>query len=639
MTRFVAVSKPLSSIACSAFLSFALIGCEGPPSQSSGDSVSALSLPGSQFETDDDANLVVDTSGNLDWGTVDDSKRHDAPSGQGDSSYKGGAKEDHACPATSTGSIPNNKSDLKTFGVYKEAGTPGYLHLFWSRVQDPSGTTLMDFEFNQSTTDCGNGVNPERTVGDLLLEYRLEQGGATATIKAREWDGANWGAETDLTAIGAATGTINSSAIADADSDGLGSLDPRTFGEAAIDLDYIFEEDKCTSFGSAFVKSRSSDAFNSALKDYIPPTPINITNCGQVVIRKETLPDGSSDLFGFTHDLQTDPASGTSFDLADDQSQSFSNVLFGTNYTVTEDALPGGVELADIDCSASSGVVPAIDVGAGTVTFDIDSDQDVVDCTYTNQYKGEIIIEKITTATSGSFSFTSSQLGSFGLSTTGPGDANKDSISFSDLDPGTYDVTELVPSGWTLVSSSCDDGSQVDQIGLSGGETVTCTFTNARQTGAILIYKTRKHAGDGPGNHPHAGVNFEITGGQLAAPISATTDTQGFACIDGLYLSSFAGDYSVTENVPFGYVADGATTQTVQVTTAASCPNGDAVYFSNTPLTNITIAVDSIIPDGTASTITCTNTPPVATGPGGDGSLTLNNLLPGTYSCTVVVDP
>jgi hypothetical protein len=111
------------------------------------------------------------------------------------------------------GSIPNNKSDLKTFGVYTEPGTPGFLHLFWTRVQEPSGTTLMDFELNQSSTDCGHGVNPVRTEGDLLIEYRIEQGGATATLKIREWSGSAWGPAQDLTAIGAATGTINSSAI------------------------------------------------------------------------------------------------------------------------------------------------------------------------------------------------------------------------------------------------------------------------------------------------------------------------------------------------------------------------------------------------------------------------------------------
>ena len=33
-----------------------------------------------------------------------------------------------------------------------------------------------------------------RTAGDLLIEYRIEQGGAVASIKVREWTGSAWGA-------------------------------------------------------------------------------------------------------------------------------------------------------------------------------------------------------------------------------------------------------------------------------------------------------------------------------------------------------------------------------------------------------------------------------------------------------------
>ena len=76
----------------------------------------------------------------------------DLATGQNDDSYKGGVKEDTECPAETTGSIPNNKSDLLTFHVYEEAGEP--------RIPQPGvepcvradrGTTLMDFEFNQSS--------------------------------------------------------------------------------------------------------------------------------------------------------------------------------------------------------------------------------------------------------------------------------------------------------------------------------------------------------------------------------------------------------------------------------------------------------------------------------------------------------
>ena len=45
---------------------------------------------------------------------------------------------------------------------------------------------------------------------------------------------------------------------------------------------------------------------------------------------------------------------------------------------------------------------------------------------------------------------------------------------------------------------------------MSGGETVTCTFHDAREKGAIVITKTRKHAADGPGDHPQANVTFKV---------------------------------------------------------------------------------------------------------------------------------
>src|SRR5207237_2319791 len=112
------------------------------------------SLTGSSFEIDNNANLKVDNAGTIDWASVSEVRRADTATGQSDDSYGGGAKEDDLCPSVGTGSIPNNKSDLKFFGAYTEAGAtaadPGFLHIFWSRVQDPSGTTLMDFEFNKS---------------------------------------------------------------------------------------------------------------------------------------------------------------------------------------------------------------------------------------------------------------------------------------------------------------------------------------------------------------------------------------------------------------------------------------------------------------------------------------------------------
>jgi Prealbumin-like fold domain len=607
------------------------------------------SLPGSNFEIDVNANLKVDDPApSIDWASVNEARRADTATGSNDDSYSGGAKEDDTCPGTTTGSIPNNKSDLLTFGAYvePEAGGPGFLNLFWQRVQEPSGTTLMDFELNQSSTLCANGVNPVRTVGDLLIEYRIEQGGAVATIKVRTWTGSAWGPAVDLTAAAQAAGTINSTSIPVAESDGLATtnpLSPRTFGEAQLDLDFVFDEGSCESFGSAFLKSRASDSFTSQLKDFIRPVPVNITNCGTVIIRKQTDPDENPNTtqFGYTKSFGTDPATPNTFTLVDDGVKTFNNVLFGSSHTVVEDVIPAGWDFASLDCSASTGVTPSI-TGA-TVTFAIDNAADILDCTYTNRARGAIVVEKITDDGTGSFDFTSGTLtpSPFTLTTTAAGEAGKDSRTFGDLAPGTYDVAETVPAGWNLVSATCDDGSDPASIGLSVGETVTCTFHDAREKGAILITKTRKHAADGAGDHPHAGVEFTVTGGSLpAGGTTVTTDSTGHACLDGLVLSGFVGDYTVTETVPAGYSAS-PTSDTVTVTTESTCGDGNeaaAGPFHNTPLTDITVSVNSQVDGGTASTIDC-GAGVVSTGPNGDGSTSRTDLEPGTYVCTIVIDP
>jgi hypothetical protein len=620
------------------------------------------SLPGSNFEIDEDANLKQDDSSpSIDWASVTETRQADTPSGQNDNSYSGGTKEDDACPSTTTGSIPNNKSDLLNFGVYREPGSsssdPGYLHLFWTRVLEPNGTTLMDFELNQSSTPCATGrINPVRTgdgngsgVDDLLIEYSIDQGGARASITVRKWTGSAWG-PADVLDETEATGTINSSTIPVADADGLpGPISPRTFGEASIDLDLIFDPNKCVSFGSAFLKSRASDAFTSQLKDFIAPTPINLTNCGKVIIRKVTDPSDSPD-FDFTKSFNTDPSTSNNFDLAGGESITFNNVLFGSGYTVTEDSLPAGWDFVSIDCNVtghpSVGVTPTIDAANRKVTFTIDDPADVLDCTYSNRARGTIIVKKVADA-AGSFDFTSGTLPStaFTLTTTAAGEAGSDSQTFSNLVPGTFDVAETVPTGWNLTSATCDDGSAVSAISLQAGETVTCTFNDVRELGAIEITKTRKHAADGPGDHPHAGVTFTITGGELpAGGVTVVTDANGKACLDGLVLSSFVGDYTVTETVPSGYNVTSTNPQTVSVTSEATCSAGTkaAVSFTNMPLTNLTVSVDSQVDGGTASTIDCDTTDPDdpgSTDADGDGEVTIEDLEPGTYVCTIVIDP
>src|SRR6187551_2984609 len=133
-----------------------------------------VSLSGSNFEIDTDANLKVDDgSPSIDWASVNETRKPDKATGSGDDSFGQGTKESTTVPTVVDGSIPPNKSDLKAFGVYQEGSTAaGFLNLFWSRVQDPSGTTNMDFEFNKNQcpgTGCSaNGLTPIRSTGDIL---------------------------------------------------------------------------------------------------------------------------------------------------------------------------------------------------------------------------------------------------------------------------------------------------------------------------------------------------------------------------------------------------------------------------------------------------------------------------------------
>jgi hypothetical protein len=410
-----------------------------------------VSLPGSNFEIDTNANLKVDHPGALDWANVDEARQSDLTSGSGDDSFGQGSKEDTAVPTVVSGSIPPNKSDLLTFGTYlEETAGDDFLHMFWHRVQEPTGTTNMDFEFNKSETLSGNGVTPVRTAGDLLIQYDLTQGGTNPQLFLSEWvttgagslcEASNstpcWGERVDLTASGLATGSINTSPIPAAESDGLSTTNPvsaRTFGEASVNFSAIVGDD-CVAFGSAYLKSRSSDSFTAALKDFIRPLDTGINNCG-----------------------------------------------------------------------------------------------------------------------------------------------------------------------------------------------------------ALVIEKTKKHAASVPSTQPHAGVVFGVTGGSLPAGTTVTTDANGVACIAGIE----AGSYIVTETVPANYAVTSANPQTGTVVQDTTCDTATPVTFTNVPLTDITVSVDSLIEGGTSSTIDCDPVTPgvdFTTDATGDGSFTRSDLVPGTYTCVIVVDP
>lgn len=348
----------------------------------SGTTGAQANLPGSPFEAHD-GNLDVNTAGNTDWANIGISCVTpiagcglDLPTGQTDDSFGNGTKEDTEVPSVIDGSIPNNKSDLTRFYArfVDEANGSTYAYLAWERVQEPNGTTNMDFEFNQSSVLSSNGVTPVRTAGDVLVKYDLSQGGVNPVLGYHRWvttgpkslcEAANstpcWGTVQDL--AGNFEGSINSVEVTDPIAPNAPrNLSVRTFGEAAINLTAagIVGTDPCLPFSSAYLKSRSSDSFTAALKDFIAPISVATSKCADINVLKTNDDNPASVLAGAVFTLYNDAAPvGGTFDPATDLAVtpattcttgadgkcSFTQVPVG-NYWVVETTTPAGHDTA-----------------------------------------------------------------------------------------------------------------------------------------------------------------------------------------------------------------------------------------------------------------------------------------------------
>jgi len=271
---------------------------------------------------------------------------------------------------------------------------------------------------------------------------------------------------------------------------------------------------------------------------------------------------------------------------------------------------------------------------------------------------GTLKVVKQTQGGIGAFDFTSNSLdpATFTLTTTAEGEAGEDVTTYSDLLAGDYDVAETVPDGWDLTSESCDDedGDDAASVTVTAGETVTCTFVNTLQQGALKIVKQSTKTGNPLVSN--AGAVFTYDDG-VADPVSVTDDgttdedtTVGEVCVSGLA----PGDYTVNEtSPPTGYGAADASQadQTFTVVAGTDCgdnepADADAATFTNAPLADIQVNYkDGGSGETSVTSITCddagteTTTAPT----GWDDSITHSGIAidpsPQTINCTIVIDP
>jgi hypothetical protein len=519
----------------------------------------SANLTGSSFEGND-ANLVVDTSGNTDWCTNFPAptspdlcttpfpglhKGVDLASGSGDNSFGQGTKEDNSIVTVVSGSIPPQKSDLTRFYEASEVtGSSVFLYLAWERTNN-LGNANMDFEINQKNpatatgTVCPDGAGTctiPRLNGDMLITYDFGGSGAPA-LGLNRWltvNGTNpyagktggppagtlntnadcynanklpcWGDHKDLGST-ISEGAVNTTGSVYDPIGVTGQTAGRTivqdgFGEAAINLtDAGVVSPGTCDFGSAttFLKSRSSSSFTSEIKDFIAPVPTPVVPCqGAITVTKQA-----------------------------------------KNHNCTAAGLAGST--ADATC-----IGPATQAQAGA-----------------------------------GFTFYKESNGCLGLQTA---------------------------------TVTCHDGGLNDGLSVDA-DTTAGTGTTALATGGVP---------------------------------PATT------CLPNLDL----GTYYVRETTtPTGFATQAD--KTVSVSTQGDCTSGSAaVNFTGTsadqPLTKLTVNVDSVVAGASNSSVSCVvgtagaaigNSPQPATGKAdpvrfkADGTAGAPALTPGTYTCTVVVDP
>jgi hypothetical protein len=536
-------------------------------------SSSSANLTGSTFEGND-GNLVVNTAGDTDWANVAGlSTGVDLASGSGDNSFGQGTKEDGPAVSVVSGSIPPNKSDLTRFYEASESvGGQNFLYLGWER-SNVLGSANMDFEINQATTPglgTAGAHTINRTPGDLLVTYDFTNGGSNPVLGLLTWiTSANgtkadcfsanalpcWGDHVSLNS-GDSEGAINTGTVTDP----LPPNAPRSipafeFGEAAINLTAagVFPPGTCKAFGSTFLKSRSSASFTAEVKDFVAPVPVNISNCGEIKIIKNTDPRGISQNFGYT------------------------STIAGADLNCSPDSSPAAFTLNDGASTTNSEDCKQVPVGNYTVT-------------------------------------------------EGP-------------EPATFSLESLTCTATTGSSGTQNATTPAEaDIGLIADGVVTCTYVNQQHLGAIKITKTSTK-----GNAPLGGATFSITGPNSYSN-SVTSGGDGTVCVDQLPF----GDYSVKETAaPTGYKIDDTSTHTVTVNANSTCGDGNEATFSatDTPLSKIGVSFNSKAGLGvTTATIQCTGDSSAQSLSDSGSTLAppgrvLDNLAPGTYTCTVVIDP
>jgi hypothetical protein len=572
-----------------------------------------------------------------------------------------------------TGSVPPNKDDLFDITTNTAiSGSDAELDLGMLRTNN-NGSSHLDFELNRlAGAPCAADATktcPQRTEGDLLIAFEISPGGISQRFFVWDLPGGTDGGghgRGGVACVGPLSGqehpcpweeiapplssggipnlrtAVNTNELpAQPWGNRLPSGDPTPvipvggWFEAALDLDQIGFGPSCPGFGSASAKSRASgSSVTSALTDLAGPFPVNLNTCGKITIIKDTDPNALQD-FDYTTAVTTSglALSPLTFKLDDDSgvtgaddtqltTKVYNQVTPGS-YTVTEGAVTG-YNLTSLTCTTVGSATAAQDSGTGSNPYKANitiGNLGEATCTYVNSLQQGAIKLTKTNGKGGAlagakFSITqgSPAVGISGspFTTNASGEICVDHLSF-----GNYDVTETeAPTGYKIddpaTRTIAVNNNATCAEATYGGE--SSPFTDTPLSKFQVIFTSLAGAGVTRANIdcsvPEVAENgapdsLSISGNTAASPTVVTTSTaHGLAVGAKVKISGSNSTPSI----------NGVYTVTVLSTTTFSVP------------VNVTVA-------GTAGTVS----------PYDDTNETFGNttstLVPGSYTCTIDIDP
>ncbi len=480
---------------------------------------------------------------------------------------------------------PNAQVDLRRVWLDTNiVGNDVWLYFAWERDSNTgSGVIMYEFQKSEPPAECDYSLtnaeliaacNPwaNRAPGDLIIVW--DQKGKTINIIIRtfEYNDTNpangvWdGNAAEPLYLDAGTTLDASVSKAAYSSDGY-------YGEAAINLSAtIFPETptECLSYGNVIPGTVTGNSDSADYKDTILSNysgKISISNCGEVEVIKETVPDDLTGTFPFTLDQEdggylrfggtVDEITGTL--TFDGDKETYKDLIADTDYQLVEGDVGSAFAMTSIVCQVDDEI--PVDITEGG--FFAVKPSTITTCTITNeQQPGTLIVKKLVINDDGGaleaddFEFQVDGGAQITFITDPDQDpANllmgKNSLT---VDTGTYDVTEPAVDGYTTTYNNCTG------VEVPAGGSATCAITNDDIGPTITLIKEVDN-GDG-GN---AGVDdFGLTIGSTAVKSGETLtvmantayklDEAGLTGYDFVSIGAGTGDSSKCPSVLGGSV-------------------------------------------------------------------------------------